>query len=166
MCPFLQLAFQGHQQVCIPHQNIIKDNIKYIIILTRINLSGDDEEPTSQEGDVSAIKGLNNGDNPNSISGAIPEGAPGVSEYGDEDVLLHVKGARVEREAAGAEAGDAEGGRGQRGRQEMADGEGGHLDGDLSDHEWLGAVREELVEEREHHARQKPEEPHPESPHR
>jgi len=62
-------------------------------------------------------------------------------------VLLHVEGPRVEGEPLGPEPGDPESGGGEELGHEVANGEHGHLHGDLSDDEWLGSVGEELVEE-------------------
>lgn len=48
----------------------------------------------------------------------------------------------------------------------VAEGEHGHLHGDLSDEERLRSVGEELVEEGQEGAREQPREPHPEGPYR
>ena len=62
-------------------------------------------------------------------------------------MFLRVKRARIQRELLGPQPGDLELGGGQHRRHEIADGEGGHLNGDLCYDEWLGSVSEELVEE-------------------
>lgn len=81
-------------------------------------------------------------------------------------MFLHVEGTRVEGEPLGPEPGDPEHGGGEDHRHEMAEGEGGHLHGDLRDDERLRPVGEELVEEGEEGAREEPQEPHPEGPYR
>jgi len=112
------------------------------------------------------IKSLYDVKDIDSISRTIPKSASSVSKYRDEDVFLHVEGARVEREVAGPEAGDPKLGRGEKRGHEASDGEGGHLDGDLGDDEGLSAVGEELVEEGEEGAGEQAQGPHSECPYR
>lgn len=67
-------------------------------------------------------------------------------------MLLHVKRSRVQRKLFRPEPRDPELGLGQHRSQEMADGECGHLNGDLGNDERLSSVSEELVEEGEESA--------------
>lgn len=127
-------------------------------------LGGDDQHPSGDEADAPLVERPNDVDDPDGVGGAIPECGPGVGEYRDQDVLLHVEGARVEGDEA--EAGHAELGRRKRPRHEVPEREGGDLDGDLGDHKWLRPVSEELVEEGEQAAGDEAERPHPEGPHR
>ena len=116
------------------------------------HLGSDDEKPTSEKGDLPPVKGFNNGDYANTISRAIPKSASGISKDGNENMLLHVKGTRVERKGSRPETRNPELGGGEDGGQEMANGEGGDLNGDLSNDEGLSPVGEELVEEGEESA--------------
>ena len=81
------------------------------------------------------------------VGRAETECATCIGEYGDEDVLRHVEGARVEGEAPRAEAGDPESGGGEERPHEAVHGERGDLHGDLTDDKWLDPEGEELVEE-------------------
>jgi len=129
-------------------------------------LSGDDEEPRSKERYFPSIKGFHDVYDADGVGRAGTEGATCIGEYGDQDVLLHVEGARVEGEAPGPEPGDPEGGGGEERRHEAADGERGDLHGDLTDDKWLGPVGEELVEEGQEGAGEQTQEPHSEGPYR
>lgn len=116
------------------------------------NLSSDNEKETSPKGDIPVIESLNDIDNANCIGGAAAEGGASIGEDRDQDVLLDVKGARVEGKLGGAKAGQAELGCGQDLGHEAADGQRGHLDCDNADDERLRPVVVEGVEEREKHA--------------
>ena len=50
------------------------------------------------EGDGPSIEGLDDVDDADGVGRAGPEGAAGIGKDGDEDVLLHVEGSRVEGE--------------------------------------------------------------------
>lgn len=103
---------------------------------------------------------------PHRVSGSVPERDARIREDGDEHVLLHVEGARVQRELAGPKPWDPKLSRRQNPSEEAANGQRRHLDGDLCDHQRLRAVGEELVEERHQGAGYHPHEPHPERVHR
>lgn len=131
------------------------------------HLGGDNKKPAREERDTPPIKGLDYVDYHNSVRRTVPKSTPRVGEYAYQHVLLHVERTRVDRElSSGAQSRDPKLGSGEHGRHEPSDGEGGHLDGDLGDDEWLRSVGEELVEERQERARQHAQEPHPEGPHR
>ena len=128
------------------------------------HLGADDEDPACEEGDVALVKGLDDVDDADAVSGAVAEGVAGIGEDGDENVLFYVEGPGVEGEEAIAHARDAELRGGQDAREEMAKREGRDLNGDLSDDERLRAVGEELVQEGHEGAGEKPDRPHPEGP--
>lgn len=113
------------------------------------DLSSDNEKPTRQKRDLPLVKSFNNGNYADSISGTIPKSGSGVSKDGNKNMLLHVKRTWVERKRPRPEPGEAELGGGEDRRHEMANGEGGDLNGDLSYDERLSPVGEELVEEGE-----------------
>lgn len=69
------------------------------------DLGGDDQNPTSQERDVPMVEGLDDVDDADGIRRPVPERIPGLREDGDEHMLLHVEGPRVETELP---AGDTE----------------------------------------------------------
>uniref|UniRef100_A0A7C9DZ28 Uncharacterized protein n=1 Tax=Opuntia streptacantha TaxID=393608 RepID=A0A7C9DZ28_OPUST len=108
-------------------------------------LGGDNEDPTSQEGDIPLIERLDNIHNTNRISRPAPEGTTRISKNGYQHMLLHVKRARVERKGPGPEPWDSELGPGQHGRHEVTNGQGGDLDSDLGYDQGLRPVRKELV---------------------
>jgi len=131
------------------------------------NLRGDDEEPGGDEGDVAAVEGADDVDDADGVGAAAAEGEAGVGEDGDEHVLLNVEGPRVEAPLAAAEQrGDAEPGARQHAGHEVAHGQRRHLHRDPRHHERLRPVGEELVEEAHERAREEPDAPHPERPHR
>ncbi|BAS80416.1 Os02g0696200, partial [Oryza sativa Japonica Group] len=130
-------------------------------------LGGDDEEPGGDEGDGALVEGADDVDDHDGVGVAVAEGAAGVGEDGDEHVLLHVEGARVEAPLAAAEQrGGAERAARQHARQEVAHRQRRHLHRDLRHDERLGAVGEELVEEAQERAGEEADAPHPERPHR
>lgn len=127
------------------------------------DLGGDDQNPTSQERDVPMVEGLDDVDDADGIRRPVPERIPGLREDGDEHMLLHVEGPRVETELP---AGDTElSGREDAG-EEVAGGEGGNLHCDLGHHQRLRPVAKELVEEGHDGAGEEAQEPHPEGPDR
>lgn len=72
------------------------------------NLCSNDEKPRSKKGDAASVKGFDNVNDANGVGRPGSESASGVGEYGNEDVLLHVKRARVEGEWLGPEPGKSE----------------------------------------------------------
>jgi hypothetical protein len=131
------------------------------------NLRGDDEEPGGEEGDVAAVEGADDVDDADGVGAAPTEGEAGVGEDADEHVLLDVEGPRVEApRPAAQQRGRPEPGARQRPGHEVAHGQRRHLHRDLRHHQRLRPVREELVEEAHERARQQPDAPHPERPHR
>lgn len=108
------------------------------------HLGGNDEDPADVEGNGPSIEGLGDIDDHNSIRRSIPKSIPGVGEDGDEHVLLHIERPRVQRHLSISEP---ELPAGEDGGEEVAGGEGGDLNGDLCDDQWLRTVGEELVEE-------------------
>jgi len=77
-----------------------------VVVVT--NLCGNDEKPRSKKGDAPSVKSFDNVDDTNRVGRPGSESASGVGEYGNEDVLLHVKRARVEGEFLGPEPGKSE----------------------------------------------------------
>lgn len=90
------------------------------------------------------IEGNGNSNNVNSVDIE----AAGVGEDGDEDMLLHVEGPRVQGEGPARE-GNLEGRGGQRRRHKFAEGEHHNLGRNRGDVERVLPVAKELVEEGE-----------------
>lgn len=130
------------------------------------NLRGEDDEEGAEEAERLLVVGLHDGDGADGVGVAAAVGDAAVGEDGDDDVLLDVEGARVEVEAPEAAAEQPDLAVGQHGRHEAADGEHEDLGQDARDGERLRAVREEGVEEDEHHAGGEPQRPRPECHHR
>lgn len=141
----------------------MKNNNKKI----KQNLSGDNEQPSSQKRYLPSIESDYDVHNHDSIRGPIPESTPSISENGYQHMLLDVKRARVESELLRPEPRNRNHppfGR-QHGGHEPSDGKRCHDYGYLADDQRLLAVRKELVEEREEDAGENPQNPHSESPH-
>ncbi|GER53547.1 galactose oxidase/kelch repeat superfamily protein [Striga asiatica] len=134
------------------------ENGKCLCTVEKENLSSDNKNPTCDKGYFSPVNRLDDVDNSDSISRA----RAGVCENRDKHVLFHVKRARVQREFPQTEQLKLP--FREHGGHEPSDGESGHLYGDHGYGEWLRTVAEEGVEKGEEHAREKPQEPHAESP--
>lgn len=129
-----------------------------------IHLRRDDKKPTSNKRDVAAIERFDDINNTHGIGRTRSKCTPSICKDGNEHMLLHVEGTRVERECPGPKTGYPELGMGKDRCHEATDGEGGHLDGDLGYNQGFGPIGEELVEEGEEGTWQYAQEPHPEGP--
>lgn len=77
-------------------------------VVVGTNLCSNDEKPRSKKGDAASVKGFDNVNDTNGVGRPGSESASGVGKYGNEDVLLYVKGTRVEGEGLGPEPGKSE----------------------------------------------------------
>ena len=126
-------------------------------------LGGQDDEEGAEEAERLSVVSLHDSYGADGVGVSPAVRHPGACEYGYDDVLLDVEGARVKGEPVAEEAIVAGG---EDPGHEFADGEHRNLHEDGGYGEGLRPEYEECVEEYEEHAGAQAEHPSPEGQHR
>lgn len=114
-------------------------------------LCGNNNQKARKKTNGTFIESFNDGNNPNSISIAVPKSGPSVRKDGDENVFLDVEGTGVKAEFPTGER-QTEQASGKSGGHESPHRQSRHLRRNGRDGERFRAECEELVEKRQQNA--------------